>query len=77
MILAAASVLVIGAVAAAAVSIIKQLQAIHLLVNSAASDAAAKLIALEKTVAQLQEQRVMDAKVQTAQAQTLIPNKGA
>ena len=64
MILAAAAVLVITSLGAAIVSIIKQLQAIHHLVNSAAAEAAAKLAALEKLVAQLQEQRVMDAQAQ-------------
>lgn len=76
MILASAAVVVIGAVAAAAVAIIKQLQAIHLLVNSAASKAAEKLVTLESTVAglhatvaALQSQRVVDAQRTTNQAQ--------
>lgn len=75
MILAAAVVLVVGAVAKAASEIIKQLQEvkrgneeIHGLVNSAASKTAEKVAALEATIsgmhtamAALQQLRVTDA----------------
>lgn len=68
MILASAAVIVIGAVATAAVAIIKQLQAIHFLVNGTATSAAEKLTRLEARIEQLQAQRVQDAQLQTAQA---------
>lgn len=77
MILASAAVIVIGAVATAAVAIIKQLQAIHFLVNGTATSAAEKLTRLEARIEQLQAQRVQDAQIQTAQASQGQPPKAA
>lgn len=66
--MALAAVLVIGAISAAAVAIIKQLQAIHFLVNGTATAQAEKLARMEQRIEQLQAQRVQDAQIQTAQA---------
>lgn len=71
MVIAAAAVLIITAAGGAVVAIIKQLQAIHHLVNSAATQAVLDLAALRAEVAALQAQRVSDAQRNTALAQNV------